>query len=153
MYTQENKSGWTQYFLCILSCLVLWILCDIIGVFVKNSFVSDILFLLSSAVMVYLIYVHYCAVFIYELDKKKLIITRKVGKRNAKCVEITLSKINMISRTKPSDLPKDIQNFAVGVINKKNYCYLIYDKRKKCIIFEPDSELISLLDSSCTQNY
>lgn len=152
MYRQENKSGWAQYFLSIFVCLIIWILCDLAGAILKNPLVSDILFLVGSAIMVYLIYAHYCAVFIYELNKKKLIITRKVGKRNAKVEEIPVSKINEMAFIKPSDLPKNLQSFTVGVFNRKKYCYLIYDKRKKCVIFEPDEEFISLLSSSIKHN-
>lgn len=145
MYKQERKAGVVQFLICAAAGILLWVVCDIIGLLIKNSLAADIIFIAGACILVYCVYVHYCSVFTYELEKKKLIIERKIGHREVK-EEITLSKINGIYEKKPeANIPKDIKSFTVSVISKGKYCYIVYDKNRKCLIFEPDKKLLELL--------
>lgn len=145
MYKQEKKAGAHQYVLCIFAGIVLWIVCDIIGIILDNAFFADVIFLLSACVFVYCVYVHYCAVFVYEIDKNAFIVTRKIGRREV-TEKIKLSKIDSLCFKKGViSQQTEFKNFCVGVISRKKRCYLLYDKNKKCIVFEPDENLLKLL--------
>lgn len=145
MYKQERKAGFLQYLVCIISGILLWIFCDIVGILLRNNLVADILFVVLACVLVYCTYTHYCAIFIYELADKKLVITRKIGKREI-CEEIKLNKITGIyDKHSVPHLPKNTTSFTANLISKKNYCYLLYNKNNNCLIFEPDSKFLKLL--------
>ncbi len=145
MYKQEHKAGMREYLVSVVGVILLWILCDVLDYLIPIPLVEDILFIGIAGVLVYLVYTHYCAVFSYELGDKKLIITRKIGKREI-VEEISYKKINVIYTNKPEiKLPKNITMLTVSVFNKKNYCYVLYNKKAKCLVFEPDGELLRLL--------
>ena len=144
MYKQERKAGWGQYLVCLAAGLILWILCDILAVFLKSAIAADFIFIITACIMVYLVYSHYCAVFTYEIKKKKLIITRKTGHRELK-EEITISKINYVGTKKPPKTYHKLLKFTVNVFLKKNYCYIVYDSNTKCIVTEADQELQKLI--------
>lgn len=131
----------------LVICLGAWVLCDIIGAAIKNNFAADVIFILMMMVIVYLIYVHYCAVFSYEITDKKLLAIRRIGRREIK-EEIKLGKINKIYFSKPDNLPKQVLYMTVNIIRKKNLCYIVYDKGSKCLVIQPDNELTRILKES-----
>lgn len=146
MYKQERKAGFLHFTLSIAAAFIWWIVCDIIGLWVRSSLASDIIFLAGACVIVYYVYTHYCAVFSFELTKKKLIAVRKVGHREYK-EEIPLSKINALYEKKPPEGLKgaNVKTFTVSAISQKRRCYVIYDSNRKCIVFEPDEKLLKML--------
>ena len=145
MYKQEKKAGAMQYCISLAAALILWILCDVLGIIIKNQFISDIAFILSACVLVYFVYAHYCAVFIYELTKKKLVASRKIGHREYK-EEIPLSKIDSIDTSKNKNCRcGNVMSFCVNVLSGKNKCYIYYENKSKCLVFEPDAQLLKLL--------
>ena len=148
MYKQEKKAGAAQYFLSLAAALILWVICDMFGTAIKNQFASDIAFVLSACVTVYFVYTHYCAVFGFELTEKKLIAVRKIGHREYR-EEIPLSKINSIETGKRKEkCGKKIFRFYVNVLPGKNRCYIHYENRSKCLVFEPDEQLLKLIKES-----
>ena len=144
MYKQENKAGVKQYLFSLMLCVIVWVFCDFIGALIKNSFAADIIFILLMVVVIYLIYVHYCAVFVYEISQKKITVIRKIGRREIK-EEVPLSKIKSIYFQKPNTLPKNIVYMTAKIFKKKNLCYIIYDKGSKCLVIDPDEELTRIL--------
>ena len=144
MYKQERKAGFPQFLLCLVAAVFVWIICDIVGLLIKNALISDVLFVVAACIFVYCVYVHYCASFSYEFTKNKLVITRKIGHKEHK-EEISLSKINTLCEKKPNKYPKDVKNFTASIFSKKNRCYIIYHKGAKCLIIEPDDKLLQLL--------
>ena len=147
MYKQEHKAGIKQYIFSLFLCLVVWVLCDFIGAVIDNGFLADILFIVLMVIVIYLIYVHYCAVFVYELSQKKLTATRRIGRKEIK-EEISLSKIKQIYFSKPESLPRKMIYMTAKIFRKKNLCYIIYDKGSKCLVIEPDEELTRILKES-----
>ena len=75
MYKQERKAGFPQFLLCLVAAVFVWIICDIVGLLIKNALISDVLFVVAACIFVYCVYVHYCASFSYEFTKNKLVIT------------------------------------------------------------------------------
>ena len=146
MYYQERKAGFLQFMLSIAAAFIWWIGCDIIGLAIKSSLAADIIFLIGAVIIVYYVYANYCAVFSYELTKKKLIAVRKIGHREYK-EEISLSKINAVYEKKPPKgfSVKNTKAFTVSVLSKKRRCYVVYNSGTSCIVFEPDEELLKLL--------
>ena len=144
MYKQENKAGFIQYIISLLAGILIWILCDAIGMVVKNALISDIIFIVIGAIFVYFIYVHYCAVFLYETDEDKLKITRILGHKKV-TEEIHFEKINKMYLEKPEKLPKNTVYYTVKTFMRKNFCYIVYDKNEKCVVIEPDNEFIEIL--------
>ncbi len=148
MYKQEKKAGAVQYFVSLAAALVLWIICDMLGAMIKNQFASDIAFILAACVLVYFVYTHYCAVFRFELTKKKLIAVRKIGYREYK-EEIPLSKIDSVEFGKRKEkLGDKVFGFYVNVFSRKKRCYIHYENKSKCLIFEPNEQLLTLIKES-----
>lgn len=145
MYKQEYKAGIRQYLVSVVCVILLWILCDILAYLIPIPLVADILFIGIAGIVVYMVYTHYCAVFLYELGDKKLMVTRKIGHREF-VEEIPYKKIDQIYTKKPKiKLPKNITMLTVSVFKNQNYCYVIYNKKAKCLVFEPDGEFLRLL--------
>lgn len=144
MYKQENKSGILQYIISLITGILIWILCDAVGMVIKNALIADIIFIVIGAVFVYFVYVHYCAVFLYEADETKLKITRNLGHKKI-TEEINFKKINNIYLKKPEKLPKNTVYYTVKTLVRKNFCYIVYDKKAKCVVIEPDDKLIEIL--------
>ena len=147
MYKQEHKAGIKQYIFSLFLCLVVWVLCDFIGAVIDNGFLADILFIVLMVIVIYLIYVHYCAVFVYEISQKKLTATRRIGRKEIK-EEISLNKIKQVYFSKPESLPRNMVYMTAKIFRKKNLCYIIYDKGEKCLVIEPDEELTRILKES-----
>lgn len=147
MYKQEKKAGFIHYILCMIVLICIWIFCDLVALYINNTLFADILFVVSASTVVYAVYRHYCAVYVYELLKKRLIVTRTIGKRVLK-EEIPLSKINGIYSKKPDNLKGKFGVFTVNILKKDDRCYLVYNKGRDCIVFEPDKELKNLLKES-----
>lgn len=152
MYTQERKAGIFQYFLSLIVCLIIWVLSDLTGAVIDILWVSDLIFIVFSIIAVYLIYTHYCPVFVYDIKNKNIIFTKKIGAREVIKETVSFSKIDSISKNKPINLPKDLIKMKVRMFGKKRDSYLIYNKGTKCIVFEPDDKLYSILSDCILKN-
>ncbi len=147
MYKQEKKAGAPQYCASLAAALILWILCDALGVMIKNRFASDVVFILIACVFVYFVYAHYCAVFGFELTKKKLIAVRKIGHREYR-EEVPISKIDCIDTVRKKEPHCSYIGFYVNILPGKKRYYVYYENKSKCLIFEPDEQLLKLLKES-----
>lgn len=145
MYKQERKAGWKQYIICLVAFILLWFLCDIAGAILQSPLMSDILFVVLSCITVYFVYSHYCAVFTYELTDKKIVLTRKIGSKTV-VEEVALKKINAVTtQIDKQAFDNKMVNFRTSILSKKNIYYIIYNKNKNCLAFEPDANLLRIL--------
>ena len=110
------------------------------------AIIVDILSLILICVLGYQILIHYCAVFTYTYNEKRLRLNRTIGKKN-KEIEISVSNIKSISDKKPDT--KEIFNFNTSIFKNKKSRYLVYKENKKikAALIEADEEMINYLNS------
>ena len=142
---QEKRAGTKEFILSLLLIFVIIVASDIIRAFVSSyAIIVDILSLIIICVSGYEILIHYCAVFTYSGNEKRMRINRMIGKRN-KEIESSTSTIKSLTDKKP-DI-KEISDFNTSIFKNKKSKYLVYKENKKikAVLIEVDKEMENYL--------
>ena len=142
---KEVRTGGSKEFLFSVIWMMLLLFAGrcLIAIMPSYKLFGTIISIIMFAVLGFFVLTRYVAVFTYTLHGYSLRINRTIGNRN-KEIEIRISSVKNISRSKPSDMPKRqyIYNMRPSVFVSKKLWYVEYERNtfREVLVFEPTRE-------------
>ncbi len=128
---EETRTGGGKEFVfsVIWAIIILFFGKALLALLPNYKIIGVIIIILMFCVLGFFVLTRYSAIYTYTLKNDRFCVNRKIGHRN-KEVDFPVSSVKSVTRHKPRNVPKEVQNMRTTVFSTKNIWYVIYVKNK-----------------------
>lgn len=147
---EEKRTGGGKEFIFSMLWAILFMYFGQYITYVMPSYkiVGTIITILLFCILGFFVLTRYAAIFTYGFKDDILRINRSIGHRN-KEVEMYISEVKSITKTRPSVKVKNVYNMRTSVFSSKKTYYVVYERSGivNMLVFEPTDVLAKKIQS------